>query len=143
MEGRFRSRYGRLAVTRAALVVFLIFAAGIAAIVFTLDLSARHSNRQEAATELAGTARVAASTFSTLRANLRTRVSELAASTSLQQAVLHKNEAQLRSLARSREARIVLRGHTYGRLPRGPRVTATATLAQRNQVVARVTMGVP
>ena len=80
MEGRFRSRYGRLAVTRAALVVFLLASAGIGAVVFTLDLNARHSNRQEARTELASTARVAASTFSTMRANLRTRVSEVAAS---------------------------------------------------------------
>jgi hypothetical protein len=87
MEGRFRSRYGRMAVTRAALIVFLIFAALIAGIVFTLDLSARHSNRHEATTELGSTARVAASTFSTMQANLRTRVSELAASSSLQQAV--------------------------------------------------------
>ncbi len=143
MEGRFRSRYGRLAVTRAALVVFLVFAAAIAAVVFTLDLSARHSNRQEAATELASTARVAASTFSTMRANLRTRVSELAASASLQQAVLRKNEALLRSLALSHDARIVLRGRTFGKLPQGPRVTATATLARQSHVVARVTMGVP
>ncbi len=143
MEGRFRSRYGRLAVTRAALVVFLIFTAAIAAFVFTLDLSARHSNRQEAATELASTARVAASTFSTMRANLRTRVSELAASASLQQAVLGANEAQLRSLALSHDARIVLRGRTFGKLPQEPRVMATATLARRNHVVALVTMAVP
>jgi diguanylate cyclase (GGDEF)-like protein len=143
VEGRFRSRYGRMAVTRAALVVFLIFTAAIAALVFTLDLSARHSNRQEAATELASTARVAASTFSTMQANLRTRVSELAASASIQQAVLGKSEAQLRSLARSRDARIVLRGHTFGKLPKEPRVSATATLARRNHVVARVTMAVP
>ena len=132
-----------MAVTRAALVVFLIFTAAIAAIVFTLDLSARHSNRQEAATELASTARVAASTFSTMRANLRTRVSELAASASLQEAVLGKNEAQLRSLALSHDARIVLRGRTFGKLPQEPRVAATATLARRNHVVARVTMAVP
>ena len=58
MEGRFRSRYGRVAVARAALVVFLLFCALIAGIVFTLDLSARRSNSQQAATELAGTARV-------------------------------------------------------------------------------------
>jgi len=128
MESRFRSRYGRLAVTRAALVVFLVFTAAIAAVVFTLDLSARHSNRQEARTELASTARVAASTFSTMRANLRTRVSELAASAALQQAVLGKNEAQLRSLAASHDARIELRGRSFGTLPQEPRVTATATL---------------
>ena len=143
MESRFRSRYGRLAVTRAALVVFLVFTAAIAAVVFTLDLSARHSNRQEARTELASTARVAASTFSTMRANLRTRVSELAASAALQQAVLGKNEAQLRSLAASHDARIELRGRSFGTLPQEPRVTATATLARRNRAVARVAMAVP
>jgi diguanylate cyclase (GGDEF)-like protein len=143
VESRFRSRYGRLAVTRAALVVFLLFATGIAAVVFTLDLSARHSNRQEAATELASTARVAASTFSTMRANLRTRVSELAASAALQQAVLRKNAAQLRSLAASHDARIELRGRTFGKLPQKPRVMATATLARHSQAVARVTMAVP
>ena len=143
MESRFRSRYGRLAVTRAALVVFLVFATAIAAIVFTLDLSARHSNRQEAGTELASTARVAASTFSTMRANLRTRVSELAASAALQQAVLGKNAAQLRSLAASRDARIELRGRIFGKLPPEPRVMATATLARRSQAVARLTMAVP
>jgi diguanylate cyclase (GGDEF)-like protein len=143
VESRFRSRYGRLAVTRAALVVFLVFTAAIAAVVFTLDLSARHSNRQEAATELASTARVAASTFSTMRANLRTRVSELAASASVQQAVLRKNDAALRSLARSHDARIVLQDRTYGRLPDGPRVTATARLERKSRVIARVTMAVP
>jgi diguanylate cyclase (GGDEF)-like protein len=143
MKSRFRSRYGRLAVTRAALVVFLVCAAAIAAVVFTLDLSARHSNRQEARTELASTARVAASTFSTMRANLRTRVSELAASASLQQAVLAKNKARLRSLAVSHDARIDLRGRSFGTIPRGARVTATATLARHGQAVARVTMAVP
>jgi diguanylate cyclase (GGDEF)-like protein len=143
VEGRFRSRYGRLAVTRAALVVFAIFAAAIAAVVFTLDLSARHSNRQEAATELASTARVASSTFSTMQANLRTRVSELAASASLQHAVLHNKPAQLRALALAHDARIALRGRSFGGLPEGPRLTATATLARRDHAVARVTMAVP
>jgi diguanylate cyclase (GGDEF)-like protein len=143
MEGRFRSRYGRMAVTRAALVVFLIFAALIAGIVFTLDLSARHSNRHEATTELGSTARVAASTFSTMQANLRTRVSELAASSSLQQAVLQKKDARIRSFALAHDARIVLRGRAFGKLPREPRVAATATLARQNHVVARVTMAVP
>src|SRR5712691_2967488 len=143
MKSGFRSRYGRLAVTRAALIVFLVFAAAIAAVVFTLDLSARHSNRQEARTELASTARVASSTFSTMRANLRTRVSELAASASLQQAVLGKKEVRLKSLAASHDARIELRGRTFGAIPQEPRVTATATLARHSQAVARVTMAVP
>jgi diguanylate cyclase (GGDEF)-like protein len=143
VESRFRSRYGRVAVTRAALIVFLVFTAGIAAVVFTLDLSARHSNQQEATTELASTARVAASTFSTMRANLRTRVSELAASASLQQAVLRNDEARLRSLALSHDARIGLRGRTFGKLAQGPRVAATATLERQGHTVARVTMAVP
>jgi len=143
VEGRFRSRYGRLAVTRAALVVFLIAAAGIGAVVFTLDLNARHSNRQEARTELASTARVAASTFSTMRANLRTRVSEVAASSILQQALLRKNQAQLRSFAASHDVRIQLRARSFGTLPQKPRVAATATLARRGQPVAHVTMAVP
>jgi diguanylate cyclase (GGDEF)-like protein len=143
VEGRFRSRYGRLAVTRAALVVFAIFAAAIAAVVFTLDLSARHSNRQEAATELASTARVASSTFATMQANLRTRVSEFAASGSLQQAVLRKDSARLRALALAHDARITLRGRTYGKLPKGPRLSATATLARQDHAVARVAMAVP
>jgi len=143
VEGRFRSRYGRLAVTRAALVVFLVAAAGIGAVVFTLDLNARHSNRQEARTELASTARVAASTFSTMRANLRTRVSEVAASSVLQQAVLRKNKAQLSSFAASRDVRIELRAGNFGTLPQKPRLAATATLARRGQPVAHVTMAVP
>ena len=143
MESRFRSRYGRLAVTRAALVVFLVFTAAIAAVVFTLDLSARHSNTREAGTELASTARVAASTFSTMRANLRTRVSELAASTPLQQAMLEENAAQLKSIAASHNVRVELRGRAFGKLPKQPRVTATATLARRGQTVGRVTMAVP
>ena len=132
-----------MAVTRAALVVFLIFTVAIAAIAFTLDLSARHSNQQEAGTELASTARVAASTFATMQANLRARVSEVAASSSLQQAVLQKSDARLRSFARSHDARILFRGRTFGKLPQEPRVAATATLARQNHVVARVTMAVP
>src|SRR2546430_8029233 len=143
MRGGFRRRSGRLAVARAALVVFLVCAAAIAAVVFTLDLSARHSNRQEARTELASTARVAASTFSTMRANLRTRVGELASSASLQQAVLGKNAARLGSLALTHDARIVLRDRTFGKLPHGPQLAATATLARQGHVVARVTMAVP
>ena len=78
MERRFRSRYGRAAVVRAAVVVFLLAGALIGAVVFTLDLNARRSNHQQAATELASMARVSASTFSTMRANLRAHVGELA-----------------------------------------------------------------
>jgi diguanylate cyclase (GGDEF)-like protein len=143
MEGRFRSRYGRVAVTRAALAVFLLFAALTAAIVFTLDLSARRSNNQEAATELASTARVAGSTFSTMHANLRARVGEVASSSTLQQALLHRNTRGLRAFARSHQARIVIRGHAFGNLPAGPQIAARATITKSGRAVARVTMGVP
>jgi diguanylate cyclase (GGDEF)-like protein len=57
--------------------------------------------------------------------------------------VLEANETQLRSLALSHDARIVLQGRTFGNLPDEPRLAATATLARRNHVVARVTMAVP
>ena len=142
MERRFRSRYGRMAVMRAALLVFVLAGALIGAVVFTLDLNARRSNHQQAATELASMARVSASTFSTMRANLRARVGELAASAPLQQAVLERNTARLRSIARSHNALIVLHGHAVGTLPAEPRIAATATMASGGRVVARVTVAV-
>jgi diguanylate cyclase (GGDEF)-like protein len=143
MERRFRSRYGRAAVVRAALLVFVLAVALIGAVVFTLDLNARRSNDQQAATELASMARVSASTFSTMRANLRARVGELAASAPLQRAVIDRNTERVRSIARSHNARIVLRDHALGRLPAGTRIAATATMASGGRVVARVTIAVP
>jgi diguanylate cyclase (GGDEF)-like protein len=142
MEARFRSRYGRVAVFRAAAVVFLVCCALIAAVVFTLDLNARRSNDEQAGTELASSARVAASTFSTMHANLRTRVGELAASMSLQEAVVRKNGARIRAIAVARSARVTMGGRSFGRLPAGPRIAATATMARHHRVVARVTMAV-
>src|SRR5207249_2915215 len=131
MERRFRSRYGRAAVVRAALVIFLLAGALIGAVVFTLDLNARRSNHQQAATELTSMADVSASTFSTMRANLRAHVGELASSVPLQRAVLDRNGARLRALARAHDARVVVRGRAYGTLPSGPRIAATATMASR------------
>src|SRR6266852_705133 len=129
MEARFRSRYGRLAVFRAAAVVFLACCALIAAVVFTLDVNARRSNVEQAATELASSARVAASTFSTMHANLRTRVGELASSMSLQEAVVRKNSVRIRAVALAHNARVTMGSRTFGRLPSGPRIAATATIA--------------
>src|SRR3954454_9530538 len=106
MEGRFRSRYGRVAVARAAVVVFLLFCALIAGIVFTLDLKARRSKSQQAATELSGTARVAASTFATMHANLRARVAELTDSNLVELALLHRDTSLLRAIAASHDARV-------------------------------------
>jgi diguanylate cyclase (GGDEF)-like protein len=143
VEGRFRSRYGRVAVARAAIVVFLLFCALIAGVVFTLDLSARRSNDQEAATELASTARVAASSFSTMHANLRARVGELAASGALEQALLHHDGKRLQAFAVGHDARVVTHSHAYGMVPGGPGIAATATITRRGRPVARVTMAVP
>jgi diguanylate cyclase (GGDEF)-like protein len=139
---RFRSRYGRVAVVRAALIVFLLAGALTSAVVFTLDRNARRSNHQQAVTELAGVSRVSASTFSTMRANLRTQVGELAGSPSLQQAVLAGSSSRLRAIARAHGARIVVRGRAFGRLPSGPSMTATATIASGQHVVARIAVGV-
>jgi len=143
MERRFRSRYGRAAVVRAALVVFLLAGALIGAVVFTLDLNARRSNQQQVATELAGMARVSSSTFSTMRANLRAHVGELAGSAGLQQAVIARNAKRLRVLAASHDAQIVLRGRKFGKLQAGPHMAATATMARDGHVIARVTIAVP
>ena len=143
MERRFRSRYGRAAVVRAALVVFLLAGALIGAVVFTLDLNARRSNRQEVATELAGMARVSSSTFATMRANLRARVGELAGSAGLQEAVLARNPKRLRALASAHDARIIVHGSAYGALPAGPHMAASATMTRDGHVFARVTIGVP
>src|ERR687888_526587 len=58
MKRRYRSRFGRAAIIRAAAVVFVFAAALVGAIVFALDRNARAGNQQEAATQLDGVARV-------------------------------------------------------------------------------------
>ena len=143
MERRFRSRYGRAAVLRAALLVFLLAGALTAAIVVTLDRNARHSNSQEAATDLSGVARVSASTFATMQANLKTRAGELASSPTLQRALLRHDHAALSVFARTQHARVVVRRHTVGRIPSGPKMTATANITSAGRVLARMTIAVP
>src|SRR5919199_3622934 len=143
MERRFRSRYGRAAVVRAAILVFLLAAALIAAVVFALDHNARQSNRQQAATELASVARVAGSKVSTIRANLRAQVSQLAGSERLQEAVLGRRPARIAALARANRAQVVTRGRAFGAVAAGPRIAATATIAKDARRLARVTIGIP
>jgi diguanylate cyclase (GGDEF)-like protein len=128
---------------RAALIVFLLSGALIVAVVFTLDRNAHRSSHQQAATELAGIARVSASTFASMRANLRTHVGELASSPALQRAVLAKSPARLRAFASAHHARIVLGGGAYGTLAGKPRISATATIASSGRVLARVSVAVP
>src|SRR5437870_1328861 len=98
MQRKFRTRYGRFAVARATVLVFLLAVLLIVGIAFVLDRNARRSNAQQSSTELAGAARVAASTFTTLRANLRAQAGQLAASLPIQRAVVARDEAALRRL---------------------------------------------
>jgi diguanylate cyclase (GGDEF)-like protein len=130
-------------VVRAALLVFLLSGALIAAVVFALDRNARQSNSQQAGTELESVARVAASKFSIIRANLKTRAGELASSPELQSALLTRRSRQLEAIARKDGARIVSRHGTAGTLPPGPRITANARIASGGRVIAKLTVAVP
>jgi len=143
VERRFRSRYGRAAVLRAALLVFLLGGALIAAVVITLDRNARHSNNQQAQTDLAGVAHVSASTFATMQANLKTRVGELATSPELQRALLRHDNAILAHFARVQHARIAFGRRVVGGLPNVPKMTATAKITTAGRVLARMTIAVP
>src|SRR5439155_6596283 len=142
VKRRFRTPYGRFAVVRAALLVFLLTAIVVVGVAFMLDRNAQHSNSQQSAAELASGSRVAASVFATLRANLRAHAGNLASSLPLQRAVVTSNRSELRRLAHASNARIVVRGKPFGSLPSAPRVTATATIGDGRRVLARVEIAV-
>jgi diguanylate cyclase (GGDEF)-like protein len=143
MERRFRSRYGRGAVVRGAVVVFLLAAALIGAVAFLLDRSAQRSNANEASTQLASAARVAASTVATMHANLGARAAALATSESLQLAVVRHEANRVAAIARTHGAVIDLGDRRIGTLPRGPRVAASARIVDRGRRLARVTLAIP
>ena len=69
----------RTSVMRYAVLVFLLIAALVGTVSWTLDRNGRRSNWQEHSTALNAGARVAASTFGTLRADLRVQASILRA----------------------------------------------------------------
>ena len=140
---RTRSRYGRAAVVRGALVVFALAAAVTVTVVATLDRAAHRSNMQQAQTELAGAARVSASSFAALRADLRARAGELASSLPLQRALISGDRAELARIAKARHARIVVGRHRFDALPSEPLISAGATIADGKSALARVTVGVP
>jgi diguanylate cyclase (GGDEF)-like protein len=143
MERRFRSRYGRSAVVRGAVVVFLLAATLVGAVAFLLDRSAQRSNANEASTQLASAARVAASTVATMHANLGARAAALATSESLQLAVLRHQVKRVDAIARAHGAVVELRDRRIGALPRGPHVAAGAKIVDRGRRLARVTLAVP
>ena len=141
MPIHWRLFYRRTALIRAALLVFLLTVALLAAVVVTLDRSAQRANAQQASSDLGAAARVSASSFAAVRADLRANVSQLAASLSLQRALLGGDRVELRRIALTRHARIVTRRQRFDELPRGPRVIATARIAGPSAAVAWVSLG--
>jgi diguanylate cyclase (GGDEF)-like protein len=133
----------RTPVVRAAIFVFVLSGALLAAIVFTLNRNADRTNAQQAATELASGARVAASAFAAARSDLRAQAGELATSLDLQRAIVANDHAAIERIAAAHHARIQARGDTTGELSQAPRITSTATIAQGAQVLARVTLALP
>jgi diguanylate cyclase (GGDEF)-like protein len=130
-------------VMRAALVLFLLLGALLSAVVLTLIRNADHANAQQAATQLATSARIAASSLSTLHAELQTRAARLASSSELRRAVLANDRGALERIARKRSARIFNDGTAAGALPRGPKFTSTASIISGSGVLARVTVALP
>jgi diguanylate cyclase (GGDEF)-like protein len=141
---RHRSHHsGRLPVIRYAVLLFLLTTALVVAVAVTLDRSAQRSTWQQNTTALAGGARVGASAFGDLRANLRVQVSQLATSLPLQRAIVTHNRAQLRRIAASHHALITTHGHATGTLAPAPRVSSTATITDGVHVLATITAAVP
>ena len=144
MSGRPRARQlAATPVARYTVLVFLLAAAMIVAVAVTLDRNARHSSWQEHTTALAGGARVGASSFESLRANLRVQATQLATSLPLQRAVVTGNEAELRRIADARHARIDLHGRSIGALAGTPRISSSAKITDGLRVLATVTIALP
>ena len=143
---RGRPRVRQLAATpvaRYAVLVFLLATALVVTVALSLDRNARRSAWQEHTTALAGGARVGASSFDSLRANLRVRATQLATSLPLQRAVVTGDEAELRRIAGERQALIRGGGRTIGALPPAPRITTTAKITDGVRVLATVTIALP
>ena len=142
MRTRLRLLYRRTALLRTALIVFVLTVALLAAVVVTLDHNARRANAQQASSDLTAAARVSASSFSTVRADLRARASELAASMALQHALITKDDAALQNVAQAHNAEIVTGLRRIDALPSRPRMIATAKVAEGPNTVAWVTLGI-
>src|SRR5438477_9174139 len=142
VTGRSRTRYGRVAVLRAAVLVFLLTGTVVVGVALMLDRNARQSNAQQARDELRSSAHVAASTFATVRANLRAQAGQLASSLPLQRALITDDRSALHRIARATNSRIVVRGRSFGTLPPEPRLTSAATIDDGRRFVAHVQIGV-
>lgn len=141
---RIPARTGRgPAVALYAALLFLLAAALISAVAVTLIRNAERGAQRQSAAELGGGARVGASAFGTMRANLRVQASQLATSLPLQRAVVSSDEAELGRIARARHARVMLDGRRYGRLAPPPRISSTATITDGMHVLATITIALP
>jgi diguanylate cyclase (GGDEF)-like protein len=142
MRTRLRVLYRRTALLRAALVVVALTVALLAAVVVTLEHNARRANAQQASSDLTAAARVSASSFSTVRADLRVRASELAASLPLQHALITGDSTALENLARVHGAAITTSRRRFDSLPSRPRMIATARVTKGLETVAWVSLGI-
>jgi diguanylate cyclase (GGDEF)-like protein len=133
----------RSPIRHAAFALFLLLLALLAAIVLVLDRQAEHANARQALSRLAGAAQIAASDVRTLRADLRTRAARLAASPSLQHALLAGDRAELQRVARASGATVRSNGVSVGAMPPRPRIEATATLSSHDGAIAHVTVASP
>jgi diguanylate cyclase (GGDEF)-like protein len=130
-------------VVQATLLVFALVVALLVAIVVTLTRNADRMNKQQVSTELSSSAQVAASSFNSVRADLRARASQLATSLDLQRAIVRNDRLAISRIASSNHARIRARGSHFGTLVPEPRISSTATIAQGSAVVAKVELAVP
>src|SRR5262249_40784214 len=108
-----------------------------------LARSAGRSAAAQASTELSSAARVGASSFSIIRADLRAQAGQLATTLDLQRALVVDDRVTLRRIASRRHARIQERGRVIGVLPAGPRITSSAAIPEQGRVLARVTLALP
>ena len=133
----------RLPVTRYAVMLFLLTALLTAVVAFVLVRNARRSTWQQSSTALTGGARVGASTFGTLRSNLRVQASQLATSLELQRAVVTHDDPEIKRLAAAHHARITVLKRRIGVLPPKPRIASTATISDGKHLLATVAVGLP
>ena len=144
VAGRPRARQlAATPVARYAVLVFLLAAGLVVTVAVALDRNARRSSWQEHTTALAGGARVGASSFESLRANLRVEATQLATSLPLQRAVVTGDDAEVRRIADLRHARIDLGGRSIGTLAGSPRIASTAKITDGVRVLATVTIALP
>jgi diguanylate cyclase (GGDEF)-like protein len=137
---RVWTRPTRLPVVGTVLVLVVFLGALLCVVVFTLNRNANKATRQQAATQLASAARVAASTLAVDRAELRVRAGQIADSADFQQAVVKGDAAALARIARTRQARLDVEQRRFGASPGPPRLTSTASLEKNGLVIAHVTV---